>query len=74
MLSIGLEKSLPTRRTAGDFARDADTIKSVKKMKSMEFREGEVPGIVEIFKDDVRIGSFMTIEVAKKCAEFDRTA
>ena len=74
MLSIGLERSLQIKRTAGDFAWDANTTKSVKKTRTMEFREGEVPGIVEIFKDDIRIGSFMTIEVAKERATFDKSA
>lgn len=74
MLYIGLERLSPTRKTAGAFARDAGTMKSVSLMRGPVFREGEIPGMVEIFKDDIKIGSFMTIEIARKMASFDKSA
>lgn len=74
MLSIGLEKSLPTRKTARDFVRDVNTTNYVNRTRRTAFRPGEVPGILEIFQDDIKVGSFMTIEVAKNKAIFDRMA
>lgn len=73
MYSIGLRNVSQTRKIAGAFALPVNITKPVVRMSSLNFLKNEQTGIIDIPSEGVKVGEFMTLEVAKR-QRFDMTA
>lgn len=73
MYSTGLRNVSQIKKIAGAFALPANSTKHVERMSSLNHLKNEQVGSIDILSEGVKVGEFMTLEVAKRKA-FDMTA